>query len=434
MNRSYNNPVSFKERKIVSVYTRATGSNVQIFDNNFRPFGVDEKPGIEQSICLYCTGNGGDNCKGNDNCPGNNNCREMHIKAIQESGRSGRPHAYQCDLGLMFWTNSIYRDGEFSGALRGSGYLGDNIDRAEFAKKCNGIISPDEFIRRVSAFPLCDTEKIQSLAEMLLLCAEALSTGNENYHEMLRLRSEQQASLSVLIEKLKKKYPEGSMLPGYPLDKERQLIASLYRGDKKETEKILDELLAVLVFSNPNNFRYIQLRTLELAVLLVRAEVNSGSRIATEINVRHLKQIQEAKAIEELAGTLYSIVENITGQIASFQGLPHALAMRKAEAYIRENFTRKISLREIAKFAGLSAPYFSTIFKAEMGENLSKYVNRLRVEKASKMLLETDSPLSEISSACCFEDQSWFTKIFKAFTGISPGKYRNQGGNISFSA
>jgi two-component system, response regulator YesN len=420
MNHSYNTAVSFRERKVVSIYRQATGSNVQILDHNFRSFGTDDKPGIEQSICQYCTDN--------------NNCREMHIQAIQKSGHNGKPHTYQCGLGLLFWTCPIYRDGEFSGALHGSGYLGKRVDKSECTKRSNGIISPEEFMRRVSDIPVCDTERIDSLAKMLLLCAESLSTGSENYHEMLRLRSEQQASLSGLVEKLKKKYPEGSMLPGYPLDKERQLIASLYRGNKRETEKLLNEVLAVLVFSNSNNFRYIQMRVLEIAVLLARAGIDYGSKITTEINVRYLKQIQEAKTIEELAGTLYSIVEDITGQVASFQGIPHALAMRKAEAYIRENFTRKISLREIAKFAGLSAPYFSTIFKEEMGENLSRYVNRLRVEKASKMLLETDISLSEISSACCFEDQSWFTKIFKAFTGTSPGKYRNQGGNIRFSA
>jgi AraC-like DNA-binding protein len=107
--------------------------------------------------------------------------------------------------------------------------------------------------------------------------------------------------------------------------------------------------------------------------------------------------------------------------------------MRKAEFFIKENFTRKISLREVAKIAGLSAPYFSTIFKEEMGENLSKYINRQRVEKASRMLLETDLSLSEISNSCCFDDQSWFSKIFKSFTGISPSKYRSQGGKINIA-
>jgi AraC-like DNA-binding protein len=121
----------------------------------------------------------------------------------------------------------------------------------------------------------------------------------------------------------------------------------------------------------------------------------------------------------------------MAGQIFSFQGVRHASALRKAERYIWENYTRKISLQEIANASGLSAPYFSTIFKEEMGENLSGYLNRLRVEKASRLLTETDLSLSEIAGACGFEDQSWFSKIFKSYTGQSPGKYRNQGGGRS---
>jgi AraC-like DNA-binding protein len=46
------------------------------------------------------------------------------------------------------------------------------------------------------------------------------------------------------------------------------------------------------------------------------------------------------------------------------------------------------------------------------------------------MLLETDLSLSEIAGSCGFEDQSWFSKIFKSYTGMSPGKYRGQGGGL----
>jgi AraC-like DNA-binding protein len=65
-----------------------------------------------------------------------------------------------------------------------------------------------------------------------------------------------------------------------------------------------------------------------------------------------------------------------------------------------------------------------------MGENLSSYLNRLRIEKASHMLLDTDLSLSDIAGSCGFEDQSWFSKTFKAFTGVSPGKYRSRNGSI----
>jgi AraC-like DNA-binding protein len=63
-----------------------------------------------------------------------------------------------------------------------------------------------------------------------------------------------------------------------------------------------------------------------------------------------------------------------------------------------------------------------------MGENLSSYLNRLRVERTITLLTETGRPLSEIAKLCGFEDQSWFSKIFKSFTGISPGKFREKGG------
>ena len=418
-NRHRSNAGYAKEWKVVSVYMQATGSNVQIFDCNFQMITTGSGFSIEQNICRHCTGN----------------CREKHVSAMREASYCGNSVIYQCEIGLMFWVCPIYCDEKFTGALRGSGFLHNAIDSPALAEKCNalcdGDISLEKFFGCVSEFSRCDPDKIRSLSEILLLCAESLSSGNRNFHEVLRLRFGQKTSISVMVEELKLKYPAGTTMPGYPLEKERQLIALLQRGDKKELEKLLNEVMSVLIFSNPDNFRHVQLRAIELAVLLARAGTNIGSSFTAENNTRYLKQIQEAKTSEEVTGILHTIVENITDQILSFQGIPHALALRKAEMYIRENLTRKISLNEIAKIAGLSGPYFSTIFKEEMGENLSRYINRLRVEKASKMLLETNFSLSDISVACCFEDQSWFSKIFKSFTGMSPGKYRNRAGNSS---
>jgi AraC-like DNA-binding protein len=85
-----------------------------------------------------------------------------------------------------------------------------------------------------------------------------------------------------------------------------------------------------------------------------------------------------------------------------------------------------VSLGEVAAISGLSAPYFSTVFKEEMGENLSTYLNRLRVNRAAALLRETNLPLSDIAGSCGFEDQSWFSKIFKTYTGRSPGKFRDR--------
>lgn len=415
-----------KAKKISAVYTRATGCDICVYDHNYTLLtdALNENK-IEKTICPHCAKYRSE--------AGTEPCREVHLAAIKEAGSQGGSRIYDCELGFSFWTSPIYNEGSFSGALRGEGFLLKNPQNTgPITAMCNGTIPPEEFSHRIASFPKGDAEKIHSLAEMLLFCAESLSTGSEDYHEILRRRAEQQQILSSLIEELQGKYPNGSVLPGYPLDKERLLIAAIRRGDGAAARDILNEVLAQLIFTNPNHLRYIQLRAVELVVLLSRVGINPGGSgaAALEINNRCLRQVQEAKTIEELTDILHAIVKRISGQIASFQGIRHGAALQRAEQFIRENYTRKLSLKEIADVSGLSAPYFSTIFKEEMGENLSKYLNRLRVERAAHLLLETNLSLSEIASLCCFEDQSWFSKIFKTHTGISPGKYRGQGGGL----
>jgi len=143
-----------------------------------------------------------------------------------------------------------------------------------------------------------------------------------------------------------------------------------------------------------------------------------------EINNKFIKRIEKSESLNEIIDSLCTLAELVSWKLFSFKGLRHSYALRKAERFIWKNFTRKVSLKEIADASGLSAPYFSTIFKEEMGENLSNYLNRLKVEKASAMLRETDFSIRKISSECGFVDQSWFSKIFKGFTGYSPNKYR----------
>jgi AraC-like DNA-binding protein/ligand-binding sensor protein len=416
-----------KAEKIMFDYNQATGSYICIYDNTFRqmfPGRCSTEYSPEKKICAYCK----------ENC-----CHEMHINAIKEASKKGGCHVYQCWLGLLFWTSPIYTEGNFSGAIRGSGFLAEKQKAVDIFSNsndtfvmCNSEIPNEEFKERVTSLPEADGEKVQSLAEMMQLCAESLSSGSEEYHETIKRRTQQQETITKIVNELKQQYPDNAEKLGYPLEKEKTLLSSLRKGEGAEARKTLNELLAMLFFTNPGQFKHVQLRGIELVVLISRVEISpvqSGS-LSMEINSQNLRMVQEAKTAEELTDILHNIIDRVSGTISSFMGIPHAAALRKAENFIMENFTRKISLKEISAVAGLSPPYFSTIFKEEMGENLSKYLNRLRVEKASRLLLETDMSLSEIAACCCFEDQSWFSKIFKAYTGISPGKYRNQGGGM----
>jgi AraC-like DNA-binding protein/ligand-binding sensor protein len=364
-------------------------------------------------------------------------CTELHLDAIQESRRVGGSYIYTCAIGFIFWTSPLYSGKRFAGALMSSGILAiergqaiENVFRA-----CKEEIPREEIVRYLEDIPEKTYEEVKALARMMLICAEQISGSAEDTGKAMK-RAAKTPHLISPLQQLKDRQSGIDYSLSYPLDKERMLLASLRRGDKEEARKILKEVLTSLYTDSSGNFDFFQHRAIELVVLLSRAPVNpdnSQDLSVLESNDRYLKKIAESKNTQELSEILNIILDRMSGKMFSFQGVRHSSALRKAERYIWENYTRKISLKEIADASGLSAPYFSTIFKDEMGENLSNYLNRLRVEKASAMLTESELSLSEIAAACGFEDQSWFSKIFKNYTGNSPGKFRELGGTFSIS-
>jgi YesN/AraC family two-component response regulator len=296
---------------------------------------------------------------------------------------------------------------------------------------CSNVMHREEIENYILDIPKKNSNEVKALAQMMLICADQISGIG--------------ASSKITIKNPKPAVFQNSKTPeeqtdnamndssAYPMDKERMLLASLRRGDNETAKKNLKDLLNILNNASKDNFNGFQLRAMELAVLLSRA-VNNPKDIEddsiVETNNRYLKKIEESRSFRDILEILTVIIDRISGKIFSFMGVRHSSALRKAERFIWDNYTKKISLQEIAKASGLSAPYFSTIFRDEMGENLSNYLNRLRVEKAGAMLLESNIPISGIATACGFEDQSWFSKIFKNYTGISPGKFRERGGNF----
>lgn len=99
-------------------------------------------------------------------------------------------------------------------------------------------------------------------------------------------------------------------------------------------------------------------------------------------------------------------------------------AIAKALRYIRQNYRNKISLNDIAEHVFLSPTYFSKKFKEEIGKNFNQYVNEIRTEQAKHLLKNTNYGFSEIAADTGFETLSYFSKVFRRITGLSPSAYR----------
>ncbi|WP_159882521.1 response regulator [Paenibacillus puerhi] len=93
-------------------------------------------------------------------------------------------------------------------------------------------------------------------------------------------------------------------------------------------------------------------------------------------------------------------------------------------AYIRNHYHQDITLQEIANHFYLSREYISRKFKQEFGENLSDYLSGIRMEKAKLLLLNPHLRISQIAAMVGYDDEKYFSKVFKKMEGVSPNEYR----------
>lgn len=72
----------------------------------------------------------------------------------------------------------------------------------------------------------------------------------------------------------------------------------------------------------------------------------------------------------------------------------------------------------------MNPSYFSRLFKKEMGETFIEYVIRMKMHRAKELLDQTGSPVGKICETLGYDNQSYFIKLFKSCTGVTPVEYR----------
>jgi AraC-like DNA-binding protein/mannose-6-phosphate isomerase-like protein (cupin superfamily) len=98
--------------------------------------------------------------------------------------------------------------------------------------------------------------------------------------------------------------------------------------------------------------------------------------------------------------------------------------INKTIEYINEHFAEKINLNELCRMSMMSHTYFSYIFKQITGKTYIHYINELRMKNALDLFKNNEMSISDICFASGFNNSTYFNKVFKRYTGFSPGKYK----------
>ena len=104
--------------------------------------------------------------------------------------------------------------------------------------------------------------------------------------------------------------------------------------------------------------------------------------------------------------------------------------MYKRQEYVGSHYSdEEFSLDNICEILGVSNSYFSTVFKKETGNSFIGYLTEYRMDRASRMLIETNEKSYIIAKNVGYTDPNYFSYVFKRRFGVSPSKYRMEHGS-----
>ena len=94
--------------------------------------------------------------------------------------------------------------------------------------------------------------------------------------------------------------------------------------------------------------------------------------------------------------------------------------------FMSEHLDEALKVGQLARLANLSPAHFAVVFKEQTGTTPREYLHLLRMHRAREWLFGTRMPLKEIAGRLGYQDQFHFSRKFKAFSGLSPSRYRER--------
>ena len=301
---------------------------------------------------------------------------------------------------------------------------------------CIAQIIGDDKIKYLVAGPMTkDTvsEKINDIGELLQATANHISGYEYKKLVAKQLNYEKQLQINDYIQSIKARMLLGvNGFAPYPYDKEKKLTFAIMTGNFNEARMYLNEILGHIFFASADNLDAIKIRAMELTVMISRASLDGGADMNSVylLNLEYITDFFKLDSIEEVCFALIDILNRFSNETFKVEQVKHVDLLSKAISYISANYMHKITLEDLAAHIYLSPSYLCRIFKEEMKTNFSSYLNKVRVEKSKILLLSEQLSITEIAILVGFCDQSYFNKVFKKLTGLTPKKFREQSGNI----
>lgn len=354
-------------------------------------------------------------------------CQQIHNRAGRMAVSYGEPYIFTCHANLNHIALPLMHKHVFLGYVLLGPFLMASPEStlvSELAEK-NGLSIHDamELFEEIGQIPVVAPEQINHISHLLLLLFGDLAGKGM---ELLRFNSQRLLQQSQINESIQRYKGSPEPLQSYPYQKERELGDMVRSGNTEQANIILNDLLGYVLFSQGNSLPAVKARAFELSSLMSRAAIESGAPSDSILNINNafFNELTSISTFDDLCFRLQELTQAFSKSILAQKYAQSSDAAKKAVVFIGRNFSQNITLSQVAEHVHLNPAYFSVLFKQTIGYSFKEYLNMVRIEESKRLLANTNSSIMDIAGACGFEGQSYFSKIFRKYTGMTPKQFR----------
>ncbi len=211
----------------------------------------------------------------------------------------------------------------------------------------------------------------------------------------------------------------------YTGEKKTALVRAMRTGDEGAAAKIFDEIYKENLEERQLSYetRRKLVLYISMTVYKILDEAYQPQKEKQELYNRKCEKAISCSNITDSMAALKDVCISICRDVNVMNGGNQIRT--KIEAFVNENYSNAdLSLDMLSEYLGVSYHYASHMFKGCMNMGFTEYVTTIRMEKAKKMLEETNCLIEKIAGDTGFANVNTFINVFKKYYDITPGKYR----------
>ncbi|HUT29190.1 MAG TPA: helix-turn-helix domain-containing protein [Sedimentisphaerales bacterium] len=357
---------------------------------------------------------------------GRKRCERERRRSIKIAGETGQSYISLCHAGIVLVCVPVMDKDTALGGMFFGKCLWEPVTRIllkDVEKRLAGLgLKGRKFAAALRKLPVIPGRKIHQASEFLFDLLYEVGGFDTRGIRWRRQRSEQQAQIGEFIRERKKLGTEWK----YPLESERELMGKVKIGDRTGAKEILNSILGTILFHNPGDLGVLKARLLELLSILSRSAVEGGVAVDVmlEKNLGYVNKVMQIDSQEDLCAWISTALNEFVELVYTSQDAKKVTQITPVINYIDANYNKSITLDEVAKVSHLSASRLAHVFKEQMGITVIDYLTSVRIERAKQLLLATSQSCTEICFQVGYNNQSYFTRTFKALVGIPPRRFR----------